>query len=376
MQQLACNLLTELRASLLATPPFELEGRSLAEAIEETARQLERSGRERVDVHVGGDAGAVPRHVQIATLRILQEALANVRKHADASTVRVALDVGDGLALTVTDDGAGFDAADEGFGLTSMHQRAVALGGRLAVTSRAGGPTEVAFTAPLGGTPTADDTVVSLSTPETVMRVLVVDDHTMFREGLVGLLGGEAGVTVVGGAATAGEAIAMADLLKPDVVLLDFDLPDRSGIEVAREICAGAGGPVVLMMSAFAQAVNVAEAFDVGASGYLSKDSSREELINAMRAARGGATFFNTASWSELRSPGAQLTLRELEVLQLMAEGETNASISEELHLAVKTVERIVRTICAKLGCRNRTHAVALALAQNVIRTPSLQRRR
>jgi DNA-binding NarL/FixJ family response regulator len=95
-----------------------------------------------------------------------------------------------------------------------------------------------------------------------------------------------------------------------------------------------------------------------------------------MRAARGGATFFNIASWSELRSPGAQLTLRELEVLQLMAEGETNASISEELHLAVKTVERIVRNICAKLGCRNRTHAVAVALAQNVIRTPSLQRRR
>ena len=376
VQQLACNLLTELRASLLATPPSELEGRSLAEAIEETARQLERSGPERVDVQVRGDAGAVPRHVQIATLRILQEALANVRKHAGASTVRVALDVGAGLALTVTDDGAGFAAADEGFGLTSMHQRAVALGGLLAVTSRMGGPTEVAFTAPLAGATTADDTTVSLSTPETVVRVLVVDDHTMFREGLVGLLGGEAGVTVVGGAATAGEAIAMADLLKPDIVLLDFDLPDRSGIEVAREICAEAGGPVVLMMSAFAQAVNVAEAFDVGASGYLSKDSSREELINAMRAARGGATFFNTASWSELRSPGAQLTLRELEVLQLMAEGETNASISEELHLAVKTVERIVRTICAKLGCRNRTHAVAVALAQNVIRTPSLQRRR
>ena len=274
---------------MLATPPSELEGRSLAEAIEETARQLERSGPERVDVQVRGDAGAVPRHVQIATLRILQEALANVRKHAGASTVRVALDVGAGLALTVTDDGAGFAAADEGFGLTSMHQRAVALGGRLAVTSRMGGPTEVAFTAPLAGTTTADDTTVSLSTPETVVRVLVVDDHTMFREGLVGLLGGEAGVTVVGGAATAGEAIAMADLLKPDIVLLDFDLPDRSGIEVAREICAEAGGPVVLMMSAFAQAVNVAEAFDVGASGYLSKDSSREELDqrHARRAGRG-----------------------------------------------------------------------------------------
>ena len=280
VQQLACNLLNELRASLLATPPPELDGRSLSEAVEETARQLERSGDERVEVRLEGDPGAVPRHVQIATLRILQEALANVRKHAGATRVRVTVGVGDGLALTVSDDGRGFAAAEEGFGLTSMHQRAVAVGGRLSVTSREGGPTEVAFAVPLAGAQPGDDASVSLSAPQTVVRVLVVDDHAMFREGLVGLLSGEPGLTVVGGAATAGEALAMADLLKPDVVLLDFDLPDRSGIDVAHELCAGAGGPVVLMMSAFAQAVNVAEAFDVGASGYLSKDSSREELLN------------------------------------------------------------------------------------------------
>ena len=375
VKQLACNLLAELRASLLATPPAELEERSLPDALQETARQLERSGEERIDVQVRGDGSALPRGMQIATLRILQEALANVRKHARASSVDVALEVKDGLTLTVRDDGDGFVAATDGFGLTSMHQRAEAVGGRLSVTSQQGGPTEVAFTAPVAA-PSAEDDAVSLSAPQTVVRVLVVDDHTMFRDGLVKLLDGEPGLAVVGGAATAKEAVAMAELLRPDVVLLDFDLPDRSGVEVARELCGGAAGPVVLMMSAFVQAVNVSEALDAGVNGYLSKNSSREELVNAIRAALRGARFFDTTAWSELRSPGSQLTRRELEVLQLMAEGETNAAISEELHLAVKTVERIVRTICAKLGCRNRTHAVAVGLAQNVIRTPSLERRR
>jgi DNA-binding NarL/FixJ family response regulator/signal transduction histidine kinase len=369
VQQLACNLLAELRASLLATPPPELEGRSLPDAVQETARQLERSGEERIDVQVRGDGSALPRHVQIATLRILQEALANVRKHARAAVVD------DGLTLTVRDDGRGFVAATDGFGLTSMHQRAEAVGGRLSVTSQEGGPTEVTFTAPVAAASPEDD-AVSLSAPQTVVRVLVVDDHTMFRDGVVKLLSGEPGLAVVGGAATAKEAVAMAELLRPDVVLLDFDLPDRSGVDVARELCSGAAGPVVLMMSAFVQAVNVSDALDAGVHGYLSKDSSREELVNAIRAALRGARFFDTTSWSELRSPGSQLTRRELEVLQLMAEGETNAAISAELHLAVKTVERIVRTICAKLGCRNRTHAVALGLAHNVIRTPSLERRR
>jgi signal transduction histidine kinase/DNA-binding NarL/FixJ family response regulator len=373
IRQTARDVLEATRVSLFASPPHELEDTPLFEAVRALADRFESSGREKATVSLQGDCSELDEGVQAAALRVVQESLFNVRKHAGASTVAIEIRIDQEIELSVRDDGRGFSAANGGFGLTGMRQRAAAVGGTLSVTSRPGGGTEVALCAPPdGGGATAGAAGVSLDPPQPVVRVLVADDHPVFREGLVELLNREPDLQVIGQSGTQRETLAATEVLRPDLVLLDLDFPDGPGTEVARRLAVGADSPVVLMMSAFDQGVNVAGALDAGAQGYLSKASGREELINAIRAALRGAKLFNSVSWDELKSSDGALTSRELEVLQMIAEGKTNGDIGRELHLAVKTIERVVRTICTKLNARNRTHAVACGLARKIISTPSL----
>ncbi len=377
LRQAAQDVLEATRVSLFASLPRELDDTPLFEAIRALADRFESSGQGKATVRVGGDCAEVADEVQATALRIVQESLANIRKHAQADTVAIEIAVAEELEVTIRDDGIGFTSASGGFGLTGMRQRAAMVGGTLSVTSRLGVGTEVTLQAPVsgGGAPGADPPV-ALDPPQTVVRVLVADDHPVFREGLVELLNRQSDLQVIGEAGTQHETLAAAELLRPDLILLDFDFPDGPGTVVAQKLAVGSDAPVVLMMSAFDQGVNVAAALDAGAAGYLSKASGREELINAIRAALQGAKLFNSASWAELRNSKDTLTRRELEILQMIAEGRTNGEIGEELHLAVKTIERVVRTICTKLNARNRTHAVAFGLARKIISTPSLEQPR
>jgi DNA-binding NarL/FixJ family response regulator/signal transduction histidine kinase len=374
VRRAARDVLEATRVSLFAAPPRELDDRSLFDAIRELADRFDGSGPEEVSVTLRGDCSAAANEVQATALRIVQESLANVRKHARARTVAIAIAADDAIEATVRDDGVGFSEAPGGFGLTGMRQRAAGVGGALSVTSRPGRGTEVTLRAPLdGGRAREDEGSMPLDPPQTVVRVLVADDHPVFREGIVELLNRESDLQVIGEAGSQRETLAAAEVLRPDLIMLDFDFPDGPGTEVAQKLSVGSEAPVVLMMSAFDQGANVAAALDAGAQGYLSKASGRDELINAIRAALQGAKLFNSASWAELRRSNATLTHRELEILQMIAEGRTNSEIGEELHLAVKTIERVVRTICTKLNARNRTHAVACGLACKLISTPSLE---
>lgn len=386
VRDLAQRALDDVRRSLYDLVPAELEEAELADAIRSRLDDLapEADPAEAVPVvrlEVDGDPSALPRDVQIATFRIFHQALANACQHARASAIDVHLACGSSLMLSVRDDGQelGEDSrADRpgSFGLRIMRERARAVGGDLAVNNVAGRGTEVRLTIQevLGARPQrlamtslASSRQTEGQTMTAVTRVLVVDDHAMFREGLCDLLRNHDDIRVVGEAASGQQAVRAVARLHPDIVLLDLDLPDMTGVEVAAAIRTADKNAIVLMMSAFADERTVSAAVAAGAHGYISKSTGVEPLLRAMRTALQGVAVFSGVARPQTPQPGQTLTRRELDILTWLARGHTNAEIAHEFHLAVKTIERIVATIVIKLGVRNRTQAVARAVAERLI---------
>jgi signal transduction histidine kinase/DNA-binding NarL/FixJ family response regulator len=367
--------LDELRRSLLSLRPAELEKRSLADAMASVLEQLEAEHGIKTSLDLVGAVAALPFAVEATVFRIFQEAVTNARKHAGASSVTVTLRTGEGLVLSIEDNGAGFvpSGHTEGLGLQGMRERAEEIGGRLIVSSTANRGTSVNLSVPSlepreGPRPPSSAPRNGTAGPR-IMRVLVVDDHPLFREAVSRILEREADIRVVGQVGTAQEALNAVKRLRPDLLLLDVELPDASGIDVVRRLGALEHSPSALMVSAFPESGHVVAAMKAGARGYLAKSVDSESLIESIRAIARGATIFDSLSGAGLWTPRqlAQLTRRELDVLKLVAEGKTNAEIADDLCLAKKTVERIVATAIAKLRARNRAHAVAKAVALKVI---------
>jgi signal transduction histidine kinase/DNA-binding NarL/FixJ family response regulator len=372
------QMLHELRRSLLRARPSELENSSLSDAM---ARVLDSA---EVDHGIGsslelvGAVDSLPAEIEMTVFRVFQEAVANARKHADPSELSVCLRVGEGLVLSIDDDGTGFvpSGHTEGFGLRGMRERAEEIGGRLIVSSTAARGTSVNMTlASLGegqrpsrGPRRGERT----SRGHRVLRVVVVDDHPVFREAISRLLEAEKDIRVVALAETSADAQRTIERLRPDLVLLDVELPDGSGIDLARRLRCADRPPQVLMLSAFADAGQVVAAMQAGARGYLAKTASREHLLDSIRAVARGATVFDSSAGAALWSaPQEQPTQRELEVLGRIAAGKTNAEIAEELYLAKKTVERVIAGVTLRLHASNRTHAVARAIALRLIEAPA-----
>jgi signal transduction histidine kinase/DNA-binding NarL/FixJ family response regulator len=365
-------MLDELRRSLLSLRPAELERQPLTDAMAIELATVEVEYGIKTSLELVGSPGALPPRTETTVFRIFQEAVTNARKHSDASAVAVTLRVGQGLLLSIEDNGAGYvePSRAEGFGLQSMRERAKEIGGRLIVTSTSGRGTSVHLTLESLGTERPAETNGDGAqrprgaSPSRVTRVLVVDDHPLFRDAVSRLLEREADIRVVGHAGTAQEAVAAVKRLRPDLLLLDVELPDASGIDVLGRI-APADRPPALMVSAFPESGHVAAAMKAGARGYIAKTVPSESLVEAIRAISRGSTIFDGLNGAELWSPRhlAQLTARELDVLKLVAGGSTNAEIGDELCLAKKTVERIVATAVMKLRARNRAHAVAKAVS-------------
>ena len=205
------------------------------------------------------------------------------------------------------------------------------------------------------------------------IRVLLVDDHEVVRLGLRVVLDVEADIEVVGDADTAARAVVAVGRLRPDLVLLDVVLPDRSGIEACREMRAANPGLRVLMLTSFSDETAVLSAMMAGASGYLLKNAPRADLLNAIRSVAGGATLLDPAVAKVVQQrlagissgrPGADggLSEREREVIAAIAEGLTNREIAERLVISEKTARNHVSNILDKLGLSCRSEAAAYAV--------------
>lgn len=204
-----------------------------------------------------------------------------------------------------------------------------------------------------------------------LIRVLVVDDHEIVREGLETLLAEEATITVVGQAANGAEAVSLAADLRPDVILMDLVMPELNGIEAIRQIRHKNIPSYVLVLTSFADDQKVREAIEAGAIGYLLKDVLKADLVRAIQTAAQGKPTLHPEAQSYLMrqvtasppaSPQANLTERELDVLRLLAQGQSNKEIAVTLHLTEGTVKGYVSAILAKLGVADRTQAALYAV--------------
>ena len=205
------------------------------------------------------------------------------------------------------------------------------------------------------------------------IRLLVADDHPVVRAGLRAVLEGEPDFVIVGEAARAEEAVALAGRLDVDVVLLDLQFgAGMTGAEATAAITGRPGAPRVVIVTTYGTDADTLQAIEAGATGYLLKDAPPEELAAAVRsAAAGRATLAATVAdrlMQRMRAPEAALSARETEVLSLVAEGLTNEQISKRLHLSQATVKSHLVHIYTKLGVDSRTSAVHAATTRGLIR--------
>ncbi|MCW3094839.1 MAG: putative two-component system response regulator, partial [Chthonomonadaceae bacterium] len=345
---------------------------------------------------------------QIALLRIAQEALTNARKHAQAQRVRVGLQFGaDYVSLIVEDDGIGFDVAaaitpgpQGGYGLFGMRERARLLDGELEIESPSGwgtrlravlpyrpasavGAARVAPAQAAAAPPAArlaPGATVGPAPSEDAVRVLLADDHDITRQGVRTMLEAGGEIVVVGEARDGAQAVAQARTLRPDVVLMDIQMPLMNGIEATRVLHAEMPDLPVVILTTFQTAESVSEALGAGAKGYLLKDADAADLIAAVRAARRGEALLAPAVADRLAAlattqptgstgpPSADsLNEREQEILQLLARGARNKEIAAQLFLSIKTVEYHMAHLFHKLGVSNRTEAARVATERGLV---------
>lgn len=314
-------------------------------------------------------------------LRVVQEALANTRRHSEADRVAVFADVDRSgkLRVEISDNGKGFDPekVPAGIGTRTMRERMRNLGGDLTVSGTPGGGVRVTAEVPCdvddGG---ASDGQVGR------IGVLLVDDHVSFREGVASALRAQPGIEVVGQAgslAEAREALATGPLV--DVAVIDLGLPDGYGAEIISSLRAANPRAQAVVLSASEDRAEIARAVELGAAGLLHKASSMTEIVDAVRRLGAGETILPLGEVVELlRFAGSRkeqekeahqalenLTDREREILALLAKGLDTAEISARLHISAKTERNHVARILSKLGAHSRLQAVIFAARHGAV---------
>ena len=215
------------------------------------------------------------------------------------------------------------------------------------------------------------------------IRVVLIDDHAMVRQGIRYRLEQEDDITVIGEAETREAGIALVEQLQPDAVVLDIRLRQDSGIEVAKKLRADHPNVKILILSAYDFDQYVRALSRVGIDGYISKENSQDELVEAIREVIGGGTVLSprvatkvmrnvpdqikpTSTHTEIPQTD-ELTLREIEILQLMREGKNTQEITEHLALKDRVVETNISSLMAKLGATSRAEAIQIALTAGVL---------
>lgn len=213
----------------------------------------------------------------------------------------------------------------------------------------------------------------------TNITVLLVDDHTIVRQGLKALLNSEKNITILGEAQTGREAVELAAQHRPMVVIMDLAMPRLNGAEATRQILKATPSTKVIVLSTYGDDEHVQQALAAGAAAYLLKQTAAEDVIDAIREVAKGNAYFSppiakrlreqtaAADDSATRQPNVELTQREAEVLQLIAEGYANKQIAAELNLSVKTVEKHRQQVMQKLDIHNIAGLVRHAAAKGII---------
>jgi DNA-binding NarL/FixJ family response regulator len=213
----------------------------------------------------------------------------------------------------------------------------------------------------------------------TATRVLLADDHRMFRQGLREMIERKTDFEIVGEAGTGREALEMVASLRPDIILLDIQMPELNGVAVAQQLARSHPDVKIVMLTMYREDQQLVDAIEAGARGYLLKDADADELIAVLSRVKRGESAIDPALTTRvfdairrLRARDAEiesLTEREREILQLVAAGHDNRTIAARLHLSEKTVGNRLSEIFQKLGVTNRTQAALVAIQRQLIST-------
>ena len=352
------------------------EGQTLVEMLESLVELNRRHFPEReIEFSVEeGFSSTLTNNKQVELLRLLGEAVTNAERHSGADRIHITVGVTGGkLWAEVSDDGRGFDSTKTtagGMGLHGMQERAHALRGALKISSKAGEGTKVRFEMSLKkGHERLEETV----------HILLVEDHASYRQAIASMFEREPEFVVVGQAGTLSEARKI--LYGVDLAVVDLTLPDGYGGELIKELRAFNPQAQVLVLSASLDRAEIARAVEAGAAGVLHKTVEMYEVVEAVQRLRAGETLLPVEKVVELlrfasyqrdqeytaQQAIAQLTTREKEVLQLLAEGLGSKEVAERLHISSKTEANHMSSILSKLGLHSRLQALVFALRYGMV---------
>ena len=201
------------------------------------------------------------------------------------------------------------------------------------------------------------------------MRILVVDDHPVFREGVAALVSGESDMSIVAQASNGREAIQQFRAHQPDVTLMDLQMPEMNGLDALSAIRGEFPEARIIVLTTYAGDMQVLRAIKAGARAYLLKDTLHKELVDTIRAVHAGKKYISSEASFELAEHASDdvLTPAEVRVLRLIAEGNANKEIAAQLSISEDTVKSQVRNILSKLGAKDRTHAAMIGLKRGII---------
>ena len=382
------GVVTQIRHVIYDLRPPALEELGLLTTIREQAQQFSIADLQ-VNVIAPDYLPLLPAAVEVATYRIVLEALNNVAKHSQATHCDIRLRISDYLYVDITDNGVGMpDRLEPGVGISSIRERVSELGGSATFKKIATGGTHVSVRLPLFDTiesPPAEamltrhsSRTISTSTSEELrepIKVMLVDDHRFFREGVRNVLKAAEDIQVVGEAATGMEALSIVATCQPNVILMDVQMPGLSGIETTQRIMRIVPGTGVVIMTMLEDTDMLLAALRAGARGYILKDADERELLRSIRAVACGEALFGPEVTRRLmqyvvslepasaKTAFPDLTEREREILLFMAQERTNEDIATMLGTSLKTVRNQVSSILSKMAVPDREEAIARAKA-------------